>query len=310
MTALARQLYLYGGLRIDSELALTRLAPVARRDAGTAEIELTLARGAAVRGRRIYQWPGRFEMSLWSSDAGWVFHSARMGLDVTVTNDGRQLGCHPGDTETLSEFVIRRVLPRVAQLHGRMTVHAALVLGPHGGVMLAGPSGAGKSTLAAALGTMGGWDQLSDDICLVAPDGCGVWASAPGAYLTPRSMAALGFDADDGAGDPSRSGKAWFHIGAPAPEPLPIAGLVFLDRRSDVRAARLVSISRAEALGSLTPQFIRFDPSDGAAEERLFRSFARVVGAFECYRLEYASDYAVLPSVSGELRKARAHVRV
>lgn len=307
MSAPDRPLYLYGGLWIASELAFTRLTPIARDDGAAPDIELFLADGAPDHGRKLYQWPGRFEMSLWSSGDDWVFQSARLGLGVTVTDNGRQLHCHAAASEALSEFVIRRVLPRVAPLHGRLTLHAALVRKPEGCVMLTGQSGAGKSTLSTALGTMDGWDQLSDDICLLAPDGRGAWASAPGAYLTTSSSGGLGFDAAHGASDPSRSGKAWFGVGTPAREPLPIAGLVFLDRRQDVSAPRLAPISRAEALGALTPQFIRFNPSDQAADVRLFQSFARALGAFHSYRLEYPSDYAALPAVAAELMKAGLH---
>ena len=306
--------YVYGGLRIASELAFARLTPADPADAGAADLEVHVADCAAApgRGRKLYQWPGRFEMSLWSDGADWVFHSARMGLDVALSADGRTLRCHPqgADADSLCEFVIRRVLPRAAHLHGRLTTHAALVQGPHGCLMLAGPSGAGKSTLSTALGLMAGWRQLSDDISILAADGRGAWASAPGAYLTPTSRAGLGLDAGEGGGDPSHSGKAWFGVGALASEPAPIAGLVFLHRRDDVRAPRLTQLSRAEALHALIPQFIRFNPSDPAAEARLFQSFAAAIGGFGGYLLEYPSDYAALPAVGVELRRAGALARV
>jgi hypothetical protein len=119
-------------------------------------------------------------------------------------------------------------------------------------------------------------------------------------------MAGLGFDAGDGGGDPSHSGKAWFGVGAPAHEPLPIAGLVFLKRRAGVERPQLTPLARGEALAALTAQFIRFDPSNRTAEAQLFASFARVIAAIRCYRLEYPSDYAALPAVAAELRKAGA----
>lgn len=306
--------YVYGGLRIASELTFARLTPADPANAGAADLEIRVADSPAApaRGRKLYQWPGRFEMSLWSHDADWVFHSARMGLDAALSADGRTLRCHTqgADADPLCEFFIRRVLPRAAQLHGRLTAHAALVHGPNGCLMLAGQSGAGKSTLSTALGRMTGWRQLSDDISILAADGRRVWASAPGAYLTPISRAALGLDAAEGGGDPSHSGKAWFGVGALASEPSPVAGLVFLQRRDDVRAPHLVPLSRAETLHALIPQFIRFDPSDRAAEARLFQSFAAATGGFGGYRLEYPSDYAALPAVGDELRRAGAPARV
>lgn len=309
---LACHRYVYGGLQIVADAALERLSPTA--DGAAADIEISFRRLGAPpkRERQLYALPGRFQLSLWTSGPDWVFRSAALDEDVLVSADGRVIRCFPrGAPSTgLAEFLIRRVLPRVAQLHGRLTLHAGLVLGPHGALLLTGPSGAGKSTLTTALGLMVGWRQLSDDISILSPDGGGVWASAPGAYLTPSSAAGLGFDQSEGGGDPSHSGKAWFGVGAGSHAPAPIAGLLFLARRPNAAPPRLVAVPRPQAFAALQPQLIAFDPSNATMSAQLFGRFGRLVGQMSCYQLDYPSDYAALPAVAAALATAGAPVPV
>jgi hypothetical protein len=298
--------HVYGGLRIASETPIARLPAV---DA-TRRPDIVFAVAEAIQPGAcpvIYQWVGRFEMTLARQGDDWVFGSRPMGVEIWVSADGRRLVCAApaASAEQVSEFLIRRVLPRVAQLHARLTLHAALVEGPDGCVMLVGRSGAGKSTLSTALGRMPGWRQLSDDISILAPDGRSVWASAPGAYLTPTSADALSL-ARDGGADPSHSGKAWFNVGETPEGPRPVAGLVLLGRRDGEVAPRLTPIAGLAALPRLAGQFLHFDPSDRAAAARLFASFGRAVATMRCYRLAYPSDFAALPAVGAELRKVGA----
>lgn len=53
--------------------------------------------------------------------------------------------------------------------HWFLIVHAAVIAGPDGAVVLPGGSGSGKSTLAAALAA-GGWRLFSDEFALIDPE--------------------------------------------------------------------------------------------------------------------------------------------
>ncbi len=244
-------------------------------------------------------------MSLWTQDDGWVFRSSTLNIDVTVSGDGRRLRCHCDDprSDGVSEFLIRRVLPRLALLHGRLTLHAAAVRGADGCLLLSGATGAGKSTLSTALAMTGGWRLLSDDVSILTPDGPSVWPSGPGAYLTPTSVAGLGLDPASGGADPSRSGKAWFAAGEAIGEALPVAGLVFLNRTDPQAPPRLSPLPRPVALRRAWRQVIRFNPLDPQESGRLFEQLTRLVWRAPAFQLDYPADYAAIPRVDAELRR-------
>jgi hypothetical protein len=298
--------YAFGGLSIDSELPLPRLWTEGR--AVRPPCDVALSRAGPVRpagARQLFVWPGRYGMSLWAQDDGWTFRSAALDIDVFVSADGRRLQWRSDgpDLNGVSEFLIRRVLPRLALLHGRLTLHAAAVRGANGCLLLSGPTGAGKSTLSAALAMTGAWRLLSDDVSILAAEEPRVWPSGPGAYLTPTSVSGLGIDPTAGGADPSRSGKAWFEAGEAVDAPLPVAGLVFLNRTAPQTAARLSPITRHDALNRAWRQVLRFNPTDRREAARLFELVSRLVWRVPAHQLDYPADYGALPSVDAELRR-------
>jgi hypothetical protein len=298
--------YIFGGLRIDAEPQLARLWRDDREPRPRSDVELIYAGPSRpTRDQHLFAWPGRFGMSLWAHEAGWVFRSSTLDIDVAVSADGGRVRCHcdnPG-ADGLSEFLIRRVLPRLALLHGRLTLHAAAVHGADGCLLLSGATGAGKSTLSTALAMTGGWRLLSDDVSILAPDGPSVWPSGPGAYLTPTSVAGLGLDPAAGGPDPSRSGKAWFDAGVAVDEALPVAGLIFLNRTDPQGTPRLLPLPRPVALQRAWRQVFRFNPPDPQETARLFELLTRLVWGAPAFQLDYPANYAAIPSVDAELRR-------
>jgi hypothetical protein len=298
--------YLFGGLRIDAEPQMARLWRDERRPQPPSDVELTHAGPTRpAREHRLFAWPGRFRMSLWAQEAGWLLRSDALNIDVVVSADGQRLQCHCDDRDAdgVSEFLIRRVLPRLALLHGRLTLHAAAVRGAAGCLLLSGATGAGKSTLSTALAMTGSWRLLSDDVSILTPDGPRVWPSGPGAYLTPTSVAGLGLDPAAGGADPSRSGKAWFDAGAAVGEALPVAGLIFLNRTGPQSPPRLLPLPRPAALRRAWRQVIRFNPLDPRESARLFDQLAGLVWRAPAFQLDYPADYAAIPSVDAVLRR-------
>jgi len=203
--------YCAGGLVLASNIDLDGLVKVGNTDA---DFHFTFETGEPPHPHScVLRWPGRYGLELHRLNAEWLMTS-RFGAAFQVSGDGRQIVgfCVGGQpTAVFNDILVRRVLPRVATLRGRIALHASAV-GKHGrALVLLGPSKAGKSTIAAALALRHSWDILSDDICVldfgskvtVAPMGTGV-------CLWPDSQKALDFPADSCRAMPAYPGKIHF----------------------------------------------------------------------------------------------------
>lgn len=122
------------------------------------------------------------------------------------------------------------VYAAVACLNGFLPIHASAVA--HDGKVIAftGPTGAGKSTLAAGLGQLG-LPLFCDDTLLVDLHSTAGLIAMPGhkrLKLLPDALALAGADAEQPVG--AETGKFYARPAAgDVGEPLPLAGLVFLE---------------------------------------------------------------------------------
>jgi hypothetical protein len=229
---------------------------------------------------------------------------------VRITSNGEALHCfyeQPGPSPALSDFLVRRVLPRVALLFGATAVHAAAIADDAGAVLLLGSAGAGKSTFSAAMVTHAGWNILSDDISVLrAGSQPEVWPGAVGVCVWPDTRLALGLSAKACRPMPGYDGKVWFE---PDPDggqtPRPVRALVFLSRSDAGASCDLRSMPRWQALMEATRRLVRFNPSDRPLGEpvRLIERMAEIVRAVPSYTLTYPATYQALPEAAGRLRQ-------
>jgi hypothetical protein len=274
--------YSFGGLSVNSDAPLEGLreAPELDRANGAADIGMTLAAGAAPSAQEIlFQWPGRYGLSLGRLGSDWLF-SSRLGAAFRICPDGRRIVAYAGDRSPdigFMDVLARRVLPRVALLHGAIGIHAAAVANATGALLLSAPSGFGKSTLAAVMSRRPGWTALSDDVSLLGSSGGQtlVLPAASGICLRPDSRRALGLRDRQCRSMPGYEDKLWFRPD-PGPEAAarPLSAFVVLIRRADVDAPTLKPLAPLEAFMLATNQLIHFNPkasADGAIAEMMER---------------------------------------
>jgi hypothetical protein len=108
---------------------------------------------------------------------------------ISATEHGFTLlwdGIAVGSATTVSELpdLLMASVNRlaVASLSRLTAIHAAVVAGPNGAVLLAGPSGVGKSTLATRL-VRAGFEYLGDEVAAIANGQAVVWS-----YPKPVSL--------------------------------------------------------------------------------------------------------------------------
>jgi hypothetical protein len=273
--------YDFGGLSVSSDVRLEGLheAPPpngARRDA---DIGVTLASGAAPAAQTVlFQWPGRYRLSLGRLGSGWLF-SASQGGAFQVCADGRRIVAYAsGGSPDIGfmDVLARRVLPRIAILHGVIPIHAATVANGDGALLVSAPSGFGKSTFAAVMAGRPGWSVLSDDISVLSSvDGRTMaWPTASGVCLRPDSRRALGLSDEQCRSMPGYEDKRWFEPDADAAAARPLRAFVALARRADIDAPTLKPLTPPEAFMLATNQLIHFNPkasADGAIGEMMDR---------------------------------------
>lgn len=86
------------------------------------------------------------------------------GIEARIVSKSRVEVFSPlTDSSATADFVLRRIVPRIAAHLGVLVLHAACVEMDGHGILLLGPSGRGKSTLSAAL-TLAGARFVADDI--------------------------------------------------------------------------------------------------------------------------------------------------
>jgi hypothetical protein len=207
---------------------------------------------------------------------------------------------------------VRRVLPRVAHLHGRVALHAAALAAGRGAVLLYGPSGAGKSTLAAALVRGLGWELLSDDVALLGEHNgqLVVHAAGGGISLWPDSKQALAGSAEGWDEIPAYRTKCRGLQSLASPEPQPVRvcyrlGNLPASGSSLSHSVTVTDLQPAERVRSLAGQVVRFDPTDRAAEARRLPLLGRLASSLPVRSLCYPRRYDALPQVVDFL--ARTH---
>lgn len=185
------------------------------------------------------------------------------------------------------------VLFSVALLRGYEALHAGAVATGAGAVAIAAGAGGGKSTLLAEL-LRRGERLLADDVAVleVGADGRPLAHPGPPLMTVPASI-------DPPPGDPLATvgGERWVAVPT-VPEPVPLAAVVFLDRRPGAEAG-LRPI--AGPLAPLMASLLRF-PRTPERERARFETAAAIAAAAPIWEL--AADPGVTPQVLADLLQA------
>ncbi|MFM2438599.1 MAG: hypothetical protein RLZ55_1422 [Actinomycetota bacterium] len=174
--------------------------PVPRSPGDQVVVEWTEGSGSTAPLSRItIGHPSGFEV--FRTADGYDFTSIRGGWTATVDPAGRHVqvrlgrGMQQPAARSVADDLTTAILTRLPALWGLVPLHAAVVLGPAGVVVLCGPSGAGKSTLGHCLARRAGWHLVDDDTVILEPadsDGSMMDCWAMGSTPRLRSDAAAG----------------------------------------------------------------------------------------------------------------------
>jgi hypothetical protein len=314
--------YDVGGYEIRSTFPLPGLRYVPHSDAVPAILVDASSGPAAEADRVLFRWPGQYGLTLSACGGGWLFSSAAHGVTV-ISSDGRSVQCYPDTASSPDwpELLVRRILPRLLQWHGRVAVHAATVADERTATVLLGSSRAGKSTLAAALRHFSGWHVLSDDISLI-DDSTRPHLSLPtggGLCLWPDSLSAFVPSVEACRTVAGHEDKRWLHDDAGNAEPArPVGSLVVLtpnvadERRVDDISFRRIAPKDAAVYAG--DRMMCFNPRDPTIVARAWAAIGRLVEAVPMFSLSYPRGYqhlasSVAPRLSALLRDY-ASVRV
>jgi hypothetical protein len=152
---------------------------------------------------------------------------------VLISPDGFELLCEPDPINPdWASIVAAQALPLAATLRGLEVLHASGVALNGKALLIAGAAGAGKSSLAAAL-LRAGAQLLSDDAVALSLSTTGLTAY-PGSVALQLRVAEdqqLSAEARAAQGQPvsSSDGKRRY-VGHDAAGPVPVAGLLLLER--------------------------------------------------------------------------------
>jgi hypothetical protein len=300
--------YSFGGLIVRSPIALAGLRPASASRAGH-DVQLIVERGAApVAERRHFAWPGRYGLRLGEYRGRWLMQPAFAG-GFLIDRDGRTIRMLSDilpPPQILVDVLVRRVLPRVATLHGAVALHAAALADLGAGVILAGRSGAGKSTMVAAA-ALSGIDILSEDISVLWPEKTPMIApAATGISVWPDTRRGLALDLARCSEMPGYGGKLRYEPDqSAAADTVPICAIIVLERvggSEPPATARLSPLPKVAALQMLAPQMLRFNP---AASQRIgmLVGMNRVLDHAAAWRLTYPSDFSRLSAAIDVLRQ-------
>lgn len=272
-----------------------------------------LAQGAPPKADPVYSWPGRYGLQLAATGNQSLFLSARDG-SFLVSSRADTIQCFPNASaeifhasEGLCQVLMRRVLPRVAQLHGRTCLHGASVMvNAQEAILLLGPSRAGKSTLSAALTRELGWHVLSDDISIidstVIPALC--YPVVSGACLWPDSLASFATTAVRSHSLPAHDEKRWCEFAGEAlASPATVQAMLFIDSGDDCdKEIQLCQLTLTTAMMSAMRQLVRFNPADVSVIKSYMDSLGSLLRNIPAYSLSYRRTYEALPEVAEYLR--------
>jgi len=251
---------------------------------------------------------GRFGLALYSLGKDWLF-TVKTGSAFRVDQSGRTADCHldnNGWTETTAEAFVRRILPRIVQLHGRMVIHGAALDTGAGVVLFCGGSGAGKSTLTASLSRQLGWRIMSDDMTVLEERAGDYLVSSTGnsVSLWEDSRAAL-----SGAFESSERIEVYdskFRCRINRHGPLvnqPLRAIFHLMPSLDAmdESVTIREIEPARHVALLARQVISFNPGDRRAEAERFSTLAKMAGSVPFNALCYPRRFDALPKIAGRL---------
>jgi hypothetical protein len=302
----------YGGLRVDSTFELPGLMPFGDEAprGRPADIFISLRVNSPPAGRLIARSGGRYRLALEALDIGWLLRCGQSD-GVTITEEGRSLQCYCPDPDRLpllSEIIVRRILPRVSSLHGRLTIHGATLGDGEGATMLLGSSGDGKSTMTAALALQLGWNIFSDDLSVLDDDARHtVFTTMAGVSVWPESRRALGLPTENCRPLQNYEGKVWFSPTCTAPaRPRPLHAIILLSFKSGSSEIASARQSGPAALVMASSQLFPFNPRDLNQIEALFDRVRRMVAEVPVYTLAYPRNYEALPGVIDAICAIRA----
>jgi hypothetical protein len=301
-------------LSVASDLCLEGLSRAQDGAGSDPDITLAVAHGPAPKAdTTLFCWPGRYGLRLGRVGPDWLFNSA-LEASFRVDASGRRVIAYTGGRAPdvgFMDVLARRVLPRIAILHGAVAIHAAAVANAAGALLVSAPSGFGKSTVAAAMARRLGWSVLSDDISVLSTPAPGsaevrtmACATASGVCLHPDARRALGLADADCRSMPRYEDKLWFEPGAgAAPTARPLSAFVALARRSDIDAPTLKALTPPEGFMLATNQLIHFNPkssADGAIGEMMDR-LSRALDGVPSYVLACPDRFETLGAVAEAL---------
>lgn len=229
----------------------------------------------------------QMEVTSGSDDGG----SRRRTLSITHLQDGLHLGQTPlpEDPDLAAAAIVAALDRAVLAATSCLTVHAAVVAGPRGAVIVPAVSGAGKSTLAGA-SQQAGLLLVSDESACLDPDEDVIWPHPRPLGLDRRSRELLGLPPpDDGPLDGERA-TAPALLGAVASVTQPVVPVaVVLPDRSHSRRESLTPVGRAEALAVLLASCLNISPRREWHAERAWSRLTTLARNMACYRMEYGS---------------------
>jgi hypothetical protein len=310
---LAESCYFYGGLLVRSPLAIPGLGnpcdPIHGGSPNRDSIVLNFRDLVDSQTRRLlFRWLGRFGVALFQEQANWIFTSAG-GTVFRVDSNGRTVDCQPrpgGWPGVAAEVFVRRILPRVIQLHGKAVLHAAALDTGAGVVLLCGLSGAGKSTLAASLHQQLGWTILADDMAILEEhaESFSVLPAAGTVSLWEDSKAAFAGSFEHAERLVSYERK--FQCQPRRPVPLtrqPLRAVYHLESVQTTQhgTVNLSTPAPMEQLAMLSRQVIRFNPADRQSEAYHFERIGRLANVVPIRSLCYRRGFDKLAEVADRL---------
>ncbi|MFZ5670779.1 MAG: hypothetical protein ACOY4K_14915 [Pseudomonadota bacterium] len=309
MTRRPARVHDFGGLILWSEAALPGLPERVGQGGGDGDFAVRIALEPGKRpdaGSPVHRWQGRYGLSLDRVGDRWLVRRGR-DLAIEIDPEGRNLRCRFADEAEpplLGEVLTRRVLPRVAGLHGRLVLHAATVSDGADAVMLFGVSGAGKSTMTAAIARALGWFILADDMSILGGDlDRTAWSSMPGVSLWRGSRAGLDLPDDRCAPIPGHDGKVWYRPdGRGSAGPARLGSIVFLAEEPRGGKVHWEPVSGPAVLAMAASQLMPFNPADPDERGRMMNRLGRLLAEVPAYALAYPRSFAALPDVLVAIR--------
>lgn len=226
--------------------------------------------------------------------------------DLSLSHpDGSVELCSSGRSgQALIELLVWEVNRRArASMDDRTVLHAAVIGGPAGVVMLCGGSGAGKSTLCAAA-ALRGWQHLSDDLALVDVEHLAVVPYARPLMMRRGGRTALGLTAVTHPEWTDFQGDDWF---LPASE---LGAEVVRDERPLVAVcvlrpsapASIAPLNGARTLQAMTEHSATLAARGGPGFDDLVRVAERVPG-YSVVRGEAADVLDLLTPLVGQVAR-------